>query len=394
MTSTMKPLLILTCVLSFLTPFVSGQSRGVWFWGSTTLPGGGASPWGSTDVVGNAALEDDTVGFLTAHFVDRIFGSYGNRPVTEAAVIAAWNEKLFLNGISSQLLLSGSGVNDPAEVANWQAKIANRLIAFNDTASFTPSQKFKALHLDLEPQQLAAWGGGDGDVKKGLLNDLLNVYSLIRTQLDTAGYSSLPMYADIPFFWDKLPDDGGSVNWLTAAERDTWFAAVASELEGVSVMTFSKDNSPALQVATDYERSGPLFGKAVIAIQPKIGAGELWLDYPDFETVLHQLEDDVLPIQATDIENYGFWRHAISTTEILPAITDVIEVAHDPDTGGGVVIIHGVPGHVYILRQSSDLDGWVELTRVRMQEAGDARFPFETDRASKFFQVEVVEDRS
>lgn len=94
---------------------------------------------------------------------------------------------------------------------------------------------------------------------------------------------------------------------------------------------------------------------------------------------------------ATDTKKYCFWRHAIATTGIPVAVADVV-----PDfetSGGGVVIVHGVPGHLYIVRQSTDLGRWNELTRVRMQVAGDARIPFKTDGASKFFQVEIVADR-
>ena len=63
MNSTMKPQLILILFLSFLIHIASGQCRGV---------------------VGDAALEDDTIVFSTEHDVDRIFSSYGNRPAEVA----------------------------------------------------------------------------------------------------------------------------------------------------------------------------------------------------------------------------------------------------------------------------------------------------------------------
>lgn len=198
--------------------------RGLWFWGSTTLPDATSSPFGSTIVVGDGTAEDESVTFFTTHNVKRVYGSYQNRPVSEAAVIRAWNSKLDAAGIQSQLLVDGIAVNDTAEVDNIINKITNRLITFN--AGSTPAQQFDALHLDLEPQGLPEWDSGTSADKRDLLDDLLQVYVDIRDHLDTEGLTGFPIYADIPYFWDKLPVDGGSVGWADAAERDAWFTAV------------------------------------------------------------------------------------------------------------------------------------------------------------------------
>ena len=88
--------------------------HGVWFWGSTTLPDSSSSPYGSTVVVGDVAKENDLIIFFDYHDVKRVYGSYQNRPVSEPAVIAAWNGKLDAAGIQSQLLIDGDAVNDPA----------------------------------------------------------------------------------------------------------------------------------------------------------------------------------------------------------------------------------------------------------------------------------------
>ena len=318
----MKPLLILTCFLSLLTEFAAGQNRGVWFWGSTTLPGGGASPYGSIDVVGDTVAENETVAFFTSYGVKMVYGSYQNRPVSEPAVIAAWNAKLDAAGISSQLLLDGIAVNDPAFMTSLLNKVTNRLINFNNSLA-DPAEKFDALHLDLEPQGLALWDGGTPAVKRALLDDLLLACEDVRALLDTAGFTGLPIYADIPFFWDKLPVDDGSVGWADSIDRDAWFNDLAAVLDGVSVMTFSKDNFPAADAAIDYERTVGLPGGARLGIQPKVGPSELWLTIAEFNVVMLAAEAAYGPSGATDIENYGFWRHAIATTGILPAVSDV-----------------------------------------------------------------------
>lgn len=311
----MKHLLLLTAVLFLISESLWGQSRGVWFWGSTTLPGGGASPWGSSDVVGDAALEEDLLAFFKLHHVTRVYGSYGNRPVSEQATIANWNEKLDCLRIDSQVLIAGATVTTPAEVAVYLNKITNRLIDFNDDFAAEPAKQFDALHLDIEPQQQAAWTGGSAADKRAFLDDLLNCYTAIRAHLDANGYPDLPIYADIPFTWDKFP---GSIGWADAADRDGWFLDVKAVLDGLSIMTFSKDTAPELDVATAYERAGALDGFSRIGIQPKVGVVSpptiIWPDYPTFLGVLNELEDLVEADETTDIENLGFWRHAIETT--------------------------------------------------------------------------------
>ncbi|NNM30743.1 MAG: hypothetical protein HKO57_14580, partial [Akkermansiaceae bacterium] len=255
-------------------------NRGLWFWGSTTLPGGAPSTHGSIDVVGDPLEELIAVSFMTTYGVKRVYGSYQNRPVSEPGTIADWNAELDAAGIESQLLIDGTAVHIPAEVADLQDKIAERLIDFNILFASNPAKQFDALHLDLEPQGTYVWDSDTtGTDKRALLDDLAAVFAAIRTQLDTAGFASIPIYADIPFFWDKLPADGGSVAWADTTDRNDWYADLADSLAGLSIMTFSKSTSAALQTATAFERGGTLPGEVVVGIQPKTGPGQLWADY-------------------------------------------------------------------------------------------------------------------
>ncbi|MGC6467479.1 MAG: hypothetical protein ACON5N_18010, partial [Akkermansiaceae bacterium] len=102
------------------------------------------------------------------------------------------------------------------------------------------------------------------------------------------------------------------------ADRDGWFLDVKNVLDGLSIMTFSKDTAPELDVATAYERAGVLDGFSRIGIQPKVGVVDppsiIWPDYPTFLGVLNDLEDLVEEDETTDIENLAFWRHVIDTT--------------------------------------------------------------------------------
>ena len=141
------------------------------------------SPYGSNNVVGNAALEADCLAFFKLHHVDRVYGSYGTRPVWDQAAIAIWNEKLDCLRIESQLLLEGVTVNTPADIANYLGKISDRLIDFNDAFIGEPSKQFDALHLDIEPQQTPPYQGGTAADKRAVLEDLLNCYAAIRNLL-------------------------------------------------------------------------------------------------------------------------------------------------------------------------------------------------------------------
>ncbi|NCF94873.1 MAG: hypothetical protein GWQ05_28530, partial [Verrucomicrobiaceae bacterium] len=90
------------------------------------------------------------------------------------------------------------------------------MITFNDTAPSAAAQ-FDALHLDLEPQSLDDWSTASDAGKRVYLYHLLDAFIDIRAALDAGGYGSLPIYADIPFTWDKIP---GSIGWTSPADRD------------------------------------------------------------------------------------------------------------------------------------------------------------------------------
>ncbi|MFT6181488.1 MAG: hypothetical protein ACJAQT_004251 [Akkermansiaceae bacterium] len=312
-----------TLLLVALLPFAANATpnRGLWFWGNTTIPDGiggtTSSPYGASLVVGNPVLERDCLAFFKLHHVKRIYGSYGTRPQTagQIPIIASWNEKLDCLRIDSQILISGSTVTTPAHINVYLAKITNRLINFNNLHVSEPRKQFDALHLDIEPQQQAAWQSGTSTDKRAFLGDLLNTFTAIRAHLDADGYADFPIYADIPYTWDKFP---GSIAWADATDRDNWFLDLKDVLTGLSIMTFSKTNAPALDLATAYERAGALDGFSRIGIQPKVGdtdeTGIYWPDYPTFNGVLHDLEALVEHDETTDIENFGLWRHAIDST--------------------------------------------------------------------------------
>lgn len=297
-------------------------------WGSTTIPDGlggtTSSPYGVNNILGNAALENDVIAFLKLHRVNRVYGSFGNKPdpawppATDHPKVAAWNEKLACVRIQSQLLLEAISVSAVDDTTDILDKITRRFIDFNDLYAAESDKQFKALHLDIEPQQTPPYSGGSAADKRAVLDDLFDTYAAIRAHLDANSYPGTPIYADIPFTWDKIP---GSIGWADPADRDAWFTSLTTVLDGITIMTFSKDTAPELDVATAYERGSVLpvlDGFARIAIQPKVGVLDpptiIWPDYPTFNSALNDLEALVEEDETTDLENLGLWRHAIDST--------------------------------------------------------------------------------
>ena len=393
-----KTHLLVAAFLALALPAAGQLHRGVWFWGSTTLPDLTPSPYGSILVVGSPAAENETITFFTLHGVKRVYGSYQARPVSEPAVIATWNAKLDAAGISSQILIDGIAVNDPVEMASILNKITTRLINFNASLGVATASKFDALHLDLEPQGLPLWDTGTPAIKRGLLEDLYDAYFDIRALLNSAGLTAMPIYADIPFTWDKLPIDGGSVGWADAADRDLWFANVASVLSGISIMTFSKDNFTDIDTAIAYERSGAMTGKARVGLQPKVGAGTLWPTILHFNSVMNVCESAYGPTGATDLENYAFWRHAIATTtpSISSPIVATLEGVVAISGGNPVLASDGLPGHLYTVRYGTHPGQVTQTIRsVRTTTAHDAeilKVPVTANGPRGFWVVERVSD--
>lgn len=358
----------------------ASQQRGVWFWRNAS------SPYGSDNLVGNATLETETIGFFQAKKIRRVYGSYGTRPVTEPAVIASWNAKLAAAGIQSQLLLSDNTWIFPgADRASLISTITTRLLNFN--LGRPTSERFVALHLDIEPQGLATWSTLDPTQKRDHLFYLRDTYAEVRQLFVDNGMATFPIYADLPVWFDNLPIDGGSIGWTDAVERNAWFDAIGDSLTGVSLMPFDRDSFSSINNGVSWERSGTIPGAIVrCGIEADIGTGATWVNVPTFNNMLVTLEDNYGFNGAVDIQSYRLWREAIDNQPILP-VEGLLEVRADHVA----ITFEGIQDWTYIISQSIDLCRWVEIQQVRNVGNEPVIVPFQGDRGfwsvSRFQEV-------
>lgn len=361
----------------------ASQSRGVWFWYSSS------SPYGSSNIVGTASLEAQTVGFLSARGVKRVYGSYKDRSIDEPAVIAVWNTRLNTAGISSQFLFSEPTWVEVASRSNLLTKITTRVIDFNAMPGRTTPEKFKAVHLDLEPQQLAAWDAGTAADKRAYLELLLDTYTEVRAHLDTSGHPGIGVYADLPVWFDKLPVDGGSVGWADATDRNAWYAAIGVPLSGVSMMAFARDSFSNIDGAVDYERNNIPGATVRTAIQADVGVSDTWADIGEFKSMMDTLEDEYGFGGAVDIENYRLWREVVAAQPItgvsveLKYFNQAYDLGFDTSTSG-----------TYVVQFSQNLCNWKEIRRVRSRSPGvtTTNLPIDTSTQKGFFKIYRFED--
>ena len=268
------------------------QTRGIWAWQDS------GDPYGTLAVVGVPASEDAMVDDLVAWGVVRVYGSYGNRPVSEPDTIADWNAKLHAAGIESHVLLGEPDDISSREWAALEEKILDRLIDFNAGRS-DPLERFDGLHLDIEPQALSEWSSLDEAGKYAYLGLLEETYEFVEGVMDFAG-STLPVRADLAVWFDKLPPalgGTGSVGWPAVSDRDDWFGNL--DVDGVSMMAYERDD--LLDIEGDVADEGLLFpGELRVGLNEEVGT--TWVDIDEMFDMAELLEADGY---AVDLHSYS-----------------------------------------------------------------------------------------
>lgn len=370
--------LLLMLMQAVCLPAAATRNRGLWFWRET------GSPYGSDNIVGVPLLENQTVTFLGSKGIRRLYGSYGDRPVTAPAVIAAWNAKLQAAGMESQSLLSE---NTWITVANRPALlslITTRVLNFNNAPGRTAAEKFDGLHLDIEPQALPEWSGLTPAQKRSYLLLLRDTFADVRAHLVAAGQPAFPVYADLPVWFDNLPVDGGSVGWLNASDRDQWFNDVAVPLTGITLMPFDRLTFTSINNGVMWERANVSGAVVRTGLEADIGVGQTWASVPDFNAMMETMESAYGPGGAVDIQSYRQWREAIAAQPLIA----VDAVFQRPQLAGGGLIVFPVEANwTHIVLFSNNLCAWQEVKRYKSTSSGPVSHPVDLREPRGFWQV-------
>ncbi len=375
---------LVALLLATVQPLQACKHRAVWFWRDT------GNPFGSQSIVGNPAQENQTVGFFASKGVKRVYGSYGGRPVTEPAVIAAWNAKLHQAGIQSQALMSeNTWIFDDVRPA-LLTHITDRVINFNNAPGRTAAQRFDGLHLDIEPQGLPEWSTLTPAQKRAYLLDLAETFAAVRAHFVSAGLPAFPVFADLPVWFDNLPADGGSVGWLNATDRDQWFLDIAESLTGISLMPFERLTFSSINSGVSWERANCPGAEVRVGIEADIGPGQTWPTMPDFNNMMETMETAYENSGAVDIQSYSLWREAIAAQPLVAVPAVMLPASPLP---GGTIIFTAEPGWTHLLLYSSNLCSWQEVQRFRNPEAGPIAQPVPFVGPKGFWVVQKFQER-
>ncbi len=289
-----KQSITFTAFLLVLCLPVIGEStnRGTWFWGES------GKEYGAIAIVGNTARENEAIALFKEFGISNVYGSYQNRPVSDATVIAAWNTKLANNGIESFILFSEETWIRPINRTNMKDKIRDRFLNFN-AGRDNADEHFKGIHFDLEPHRLPEWGTG---IDKSLLFDLRTTFQDVRQFLIDNNALNIPIFADFPVWFDT----SANIAWNDDTERNQWFddlLGTSGILNGITLMAFERSLS-GIESGIAWEISR-YPAKARVALEADIGLNiSTW---PDIKTMLQnadQLESNHGDKIGIDIQSF------------------------------------------------------------------------------------------
>jgi hypothetical protein len=288
--------LIGVAALQSVTALVGAQVdpiRGTWFWSDPE------HVFGSAQVVGNPDRETYVRSVFAVWSIKRAYCSVGNRPIAEPDVIATWNSDLDDQGLTSMLLLSENTWIFPENHAALITLIQTQLLDFN-AAHADPRERFDGLHLDIEPHGLAEWSSLSPSERRDRLLLLRDTFAIVRSTLDDAGATGIGIYGDLPVWFDTM---GGSIGWMSEADRDQFFADLDASLAGVSLMVFERSTFSEIQSGVQWELDN-LTSEVRVALEADIGPGRTWQDFAEMMSMAEQIEAVWGPDIGIDIQSF------------------------------------------------------------------------------------------
>ena len=297
-------------LLSGLFLSAHAASCGTWWWKKSE------HRWGLVNIVGDANKEAAAISELQRWGLDRVYGSYGSRPINEPAVIRNWNNQLDAAGISSQILLSENTWIFPEYRTNLLELIQLRLINFNAAAA-APAERFDALHLDIEPQGLSEWNAAGPAERNGYLLLLRDTFHDVRTYLDSHTAEHIPVYADLPVWFDNISDSTG---WTNETARNAWFADLNRDLDGLSLMAYERSSLSSISSGISWEIS-TMTNEIRAGLEIDIGPDATWETFEELTNMLAQIQTAFTPEIGTDLHTlYAFEDYTPPLTSSLSII--------------------------------------------------------------------------
>lgn len=272
-------------MLTLAVPLSGSPPRGIWWWASPE------HPWGSAQVLGDAAKEAALLGFLTNWKIGLLYTCFNEQIRSQPDLIRRWNERVHAAGIKSQLLLSENTWIDPKHRPNLlKTHIQRGLIEFNRAAA-NPQQRFDGVHLDIEPHGLPGWTAMTPDARKQLLFQLRDTLKEVRSYLNEQGAAAIPVFADLPVWFDQI---GKPVGWTSVAERDAWFADLGKSLAGISLMAYERNSVRGIDSGVEWEFKN--FQREVrIGLEVSIGPGKTWKSRVELMSMIRTQESATPP---------------------------------------------------------------------------------------------------
>lgn len=279
-------------LLALAVPVTGAQPRGIWWW---TTPG---HPWGSGQVIGNPAKEAGLLKFLSDWEIGVIYACFSKEAWSRPEQIRAWNERVHAAGKTTQLLLSENTWIDPANRPNLlRVHLQRELIRFNGTVG-NPQQRFDGVHLDIEPHGLPGWKTMTPEARRNLLFQLRDTLREVRAYLDGQGAAKIPVFADLPVWYDQL---GQPVGWTSAAERDAWFADLGKSLAGISLMAYERDTAVRIEAGVGWELAN-FKDEVRVGLEASVGPGKTWKSFGDLVSMI-KTQETAKPSRPVDIHD-------------------------------------------------------------------------------------------
>ena len=361
------------------------NGRGVWWWS------GGTSLLRVETALGDPALEDRALATLLDHEFRWLYESSGALARTQPARVAAWHRRLAANGIGVQLLLSENTWIFPENRPALHALVQQRLLDFN-AARTDSAERYRGLHLDIEPHALDVWATGDAAAKRALLLQLADTLAAVRQHLDANGGAELTLQADLPVWFDNV---GAGEIWTNAADRDAWFAALGGALDAISLMAYERPTTARIQDGIAWEIAN-FGGQTRCALEFDIGVGRTWPTLPAIFAAAAVLETANGPAVGCDLHSFNqlsdlapapvlapwlsrrAWRiHYFGTEDASGAAADTA----DPDGDGRPNLVEYAlgadPGVATAAPTVAMVEGRPALAFTRMRPASDVVYEVE-----------------